>query len=116
MIHSTSSELRNVTKQASSEFYDELQTKTLLMVHELEESKFSSITVNTLKRKLGINDKVLTKILSSLSSNGYLNLFVESTKGDNLDYDDIKIELTKLGKDKAKHAYEELTRKLGLYL
>lgn len=116
MIHSINSELRNATKQATSEFYEKLQIKTLLMVKELEEGKVLSITVDVLKKKLGINDKVLVRVLSDLSTDGYLSLFVDPEKEDNYKHEDIKVELTNLGKDKAKHAYEELSKKLGIYL
>lgn len=114
MSYSNNYELRTATERASLDFHEELQSKTLLVIRRLTERDSSHTNIELIKRELGINYKVLGRILSDLNLSGLIEFFVDSDKEGNFSPSDIQIEMTELGKDRARYTYEILEQQVKL--
>lgn len=113
----SSSALRSATEKASLDFYNELADKTLLIINKLEgyqNNPDTPVTVERVKKELGINYKVLNKVLSDLSNEGALEFYVSSEKRTNYSTSDMQIEVTGLGQVMTRRALESLQRKASI--
>ncbi|EGQ7762833.1 hypothetical protein ABRZ80_05250 [Vibrio vulnificus] len=109
-----SSALRNATAKASLDFYDELADKTLLIIKKLEGHNHNLVTVERVKKELGINYKVLSRILKELSDDGALEFYVAPEKQDDYSTSDMHVEITPVGDAMLRRAFESLQRKVVL--
>lgn len=110
MKYSTHSALRSATERASLDFYDGLVEKTLLTIQRLSRNH-NDITVERIKRELGINYKVLNKVLLSLSNDGAIEFYVSPDKRDNYTTSDMHVELTQFGINMSRRAVEILLQR-----
>ncbi|HBC3864110.1 hypothetical protein [Vibrio parahaemolyticus] len=114
MSYSSNSALRDATAQATLNYYEELEQKTLLVIKRLEDKTPNQVTAESVKKELGINYKVLGKVFSSLSEDGAIEFLVSSDKAESYSPSDMYIRTTDLGKILTKHAIESITRKAGI--
>ena len=96
------SSLRSVDAQADKEFYNQLTDRVLVTILQmLPDNLTEATTLADLKGAMGINYKVLTKIISSLAKRALIKVKIN---GSSTDYqpEDVSIQLTSAGKGHAK--------------
>ncbi|HIF9347004.1 TPA: hypothetical protein ACX6RX_003114 [Photobacterium damselae] len=114
MSYSHNSALRDATKRATLDFYDELEQKTLLIIEKLEDRTPGKVTAEKVKKDLGINYKVLGKVFSSLSDDGAIEFYVSSDKAENYSPQDMIVKTTETGKARTRRAFEALQRRVNM--
>ena len=98
------SSLRSVDAQADKEFYNQLTDRVLVTILQMLPDNLTedaTTTLADLKGAMGINYKVLTKIISSLAKRALIKVKIN---GSSTDYqpEDVSIQLTSAGKGHAK--------------
>lgn len=116
MSYSANSALRDATRNASLEFYNSLEEKTLLAIDKLTSNpETPDISVAQVQRELGINYRVLGKIFSSLSNDGAVEFFVSPDLVDKYAPKDMIVELTENGRLRTRRAVENMQRKASFW-
>ncbi|MGR6781816.1 hypothetical protein ACU5B6_20180 [Moritella viscosa] len=93
--------LRSVDYQADKDFYTQLSEKTLMTIARFSrESK--ELTLSSLKSHMGINFRVLTKMVEELTSQELIKVYIKAgVSKEQYQAHDVLISLTQSGKVKA---------------